>query len=463
MKIHPQETQGSVLTSSVVIMSILTVSLITYLSVTAAENRSVRRSQAWNTAIAAAEAGLEEAMTQLNYQEGENLSANDWNLISGQYTKQRTLETDSYFVATISDDDLTIHSTGFVRMGAGSNYISRTVEATVDTANTIFTQALIAKKHIKLRAKLGADSYDGGSLGRGKPPGGNGNGGGGGSSTNSPGKGGSKGKGKGGSGNGNSGLTRGYDKNNFKDNFGVAATSSKKNGIKVDSTKVYGSAQVAPKGNVEFKNKGVVGSMAWIGANKTGMDPDRFSDSFRYTFPEVQPPFTNGAFTPSGGKVDGVEYQYILGTDNYQLGKVDLKKPILVTGDAVLYVTDKFKSDNDKDIVFANTNATLKLYCAGDHFHASTKNVANSSVPASFQYYGLGKNKCVKIEKDADYSSVIYAPRARIHLKGNGDFYGSAVGKCIHISGDGACHYDEALSRLYGDFEKFVITGWREL
>ena len=87
----------------------------------------------------------------------------------------------------------------------------------------------------------------------------------------------------------------------------------------------------------------------------------------------------------------------------------------------------------------------------------------NNSVPAYFQYYGLKNNKCFKVEKSAMFSGVVYAPNAKIRLKGDGDIYGSVIGKCVHADHKGGIHYDEALGRAYGDFEQFVIVGWKEL
>jgi hypothetical protein len=56
------------------------------------QNASTMRSMAWNGAIPAVEAGIEEAMTQLHYTGITNLSANGWTwAVGGLYTKKRYL------------------------------------------------------------------------------------------------------------------------------------------------------------------------------------------------------------------------------------------------------------------------------------------------------------------------------------------------------------------------------------
>ena len=304
---------------------------------------------------------------------------------------------------------------------------------------------------------------DSGTRGRGKPKGSNGNS----ASTNSLslGKGAIKGKGAKGKGSVVKVVVdRGYILAQHSDNFGIAASTAKKDAILIDRTKVYGTGEVAPTGGISLRNNGVVGPISWVDTGHTGVEPDSFADTFKYTFPRVEVPFTSGYFTPTGGKVDGVDYQYILDTGNYMLGKVDMTRHMLVRGDAVLYLTDNFTSDGkDAGSIIFQANATLKLYMRGQHFHMKADGVANNDVPASFQYYGLDKNKCCKIQKSADFSGVIYAPKAKVRITGGAEVYGSIVGKCVHADNAGGFHFDEALNRLYGDFEKFVIRGWREL
>ena len=476
MKIRKNLRSAGVLLPTLLIATVLGVALTGYLSLTGSETKMIMRSQAWNMAIAVAESGVEEAMTQLNYQEGSNLTANGWTLVNGEFSKTRSLNSDSYYTVSIDAKDYGITSRGFVREPVGTNFIARTIYAEFDTANTIFIAALIGKKHVKAKSGAGGtiDSYDSGPRGFGKGKSINPN-----ASTNvtfktnySNGGKSSTSKQKGGANN--TVITvvpidHGYALSGKKDNADVASTSRKSGAIKVTNTKIYGSAAVAPGGKVPLdkkitvdKNSGI-GTLAWLDAGNKGVQPGRADDNFVYTFPSVKVPFTSGGMAPSGGKLDGTTYQYILGTGNYEIDKVDLNAPMRVTGDAVLYVKGSFKTKSGSAAnIIIDPNSSLKIYVEG-HFHYKGDKIANPDVASLFQVYGLDKCKCVKIEKKAEFAGVIYAPRARIKIKSDGAIYGSAVGKCVHIEKGGDFHYDEALNKMYGEFERFVIQRWTEI
>ncbi len=450
---------GNVLVVAIVITGIIGITLASYLTMTSNQVRAVARSQNWNHAIAVAEAGVEEAMTQLNFVEDGSLAANGWTLSGGKYSKQRTLGVDSYFNVTIDDADYTIQSTGYVLNRPGTNYISRTIQAQVDTANSVFLASVLGRKHVKLRSEGDVDSYDSGPRGRGffgVRTNGSGV-----VKTNGLGTGKVAGKKKGGTAI-SAAPGHGYAVASRTDRAAVGSTGKKKSIKASGMTDVFGSALVVPGGSVEVKDDAAIGTTAWNASPGKGLQPERFFDNFRYDFPPVKAPFTGGYLTPSAEKVDGTDYQYVLRDGDYQLGKVDLNKDMLVMGNAVLYVTDDFKADGHS-IMFYNTNASLKFYMGGEHFHVKAKGIMNNSVPAYFQYYGLSKNKCFKLEKDAMFSGVVYAPKAKIRLKGDGEVYGSLIGKCVHADHKGGIHYDEALGRLVGEFERFVITSWKEL
>ena len=62
----PSHARGSVLIVSLLTVTILSMILASYLSMSQRQSVSVARSQAWNAAIAVAEGGVEEALAQLN-------------------------------------------------------------------------------------------------------------------------------------------------------------------------------------------------------------------------------------------------------------------------------------------------------------------------------------------------------------------------------------------------------------
>src|SRR5512135_2992500 len=88
----PRTSRGSVLLVSLGFAVIISVTLGSYLALIAGQHLTVARSQAWNTAIAVAEAGVEEALTQLHSVGTNNLGANGWTLgADGMFHKSRSL------------------------------------------------------------------------------------------------------------------------------------------------------------------------------------------------------------------------------------------------------------------------------------------------------------------------------------------------------------------------------------
>src|SRR5262245_21997127 len=72
--------QGTVLFVTMLITAIVGILMLSYLSMIQTQNLSVERAQAWNKALAVAEAGVEEAMAHLNSPgvSPANLAINSW-------------------------------------------------------------------------------------------------------------------------------------------------------------------------------------------------------------------------------------------------------------------------------------------------------------------------------------------------------------------------------------------------
>ena len=74
--------QGSALLLALLTGFVICIALTTYLYLVSNQNRSVMRSMAWNSSIPVVEAGVEEALTQLNYTAVVNMAANGWSPLS---------------------------------------------------------------------------------------------------------------------------------------------------------------------------------------------------------------------------------------------------------------------------------------------------------------------------------------------------------------------------------------------
>lgn len=431
--------QGKVILLCLFTMIAVGVVLASYLSLGSNHQVLSTRSQVWNIALPVAEAGLEEGITQLNWTLGLNLDTNGWTMISGKkgkngngtYVKIRQLTADSYYKVSIYENNKrpTVTSIGYARAPLSTNYISRTLVADLTKTNVIFTKAMIARKHIRCGKGTVIDSFD--------------------SSDN------------------NYSASGKYVASKRKATASVAATSNKKNAIKIDNTKVYGDATVTPKGNVEFKNSGALGDAAWVDGGNLAAQSGKIDQTFYYEFPAVKEPWTAGTGTAptAGAKYRGVENQYLLDTGNYELsGSITLSKPLIVTTNAtaILYLRGDFKASAD---IILSKGATLKIYMGGRKFTLDDRNVTvNDNNASQFQYYGLPSNKEIQMKKKGDnaFTGVIYAPNAKIKIEGGNDFMGSVIGKCVHLKHDGGFHFDEALWGADFDYDMFLLTAWKE-
>src|SRR5262249_55591106 len=90
---------GNTLLIVLVLMGILTLALGVYLNLTSSENKQTLRSQCWNSALPWAEAGIEEAMSQIAMNTN-NFALDGWTKVgtNNLYLKQRTNGSDFYMV-----------------------------------------------------------------------------------------------------------------------------------------------------------------------------------------------------------------------------------------------------------------------------------------------------------------------------------------------------------------------------
>lgn len=97
----------------------------------------------------------------------------------------------------------------------------------------------------------------------------------------------------------------------------------------------------------------------------------------------------------------------------------------------------------------------------GTGIKISGNGIANSSHKAgNMIIYSAGAY--VKIAGNGDCHAAVHAPGALVKFVGNADFYGSAVGNIVRVTGNGNIHYDEALARLDPDTRpKYEIKYWR--
>jgi hypothetical protein len=423
MKTLPSTSKGSeasILLVTLCTTAIIGLALVAYLQLVINQNQLVTRSQVWNICMPVLEAGIEEALAHCNANYQTNMVSNGWSLSGSTYRLTNWLD-DCYYEVTISTNlPYEIISTGYCPMAGKSGFASRTVKVTT-VAPGLFSSALVFLDSLDLKGNnVKVDSYD---------------------STDAA----------------KSTLGR-YDPLKAGDKGDVSCKGGVKDELKVGNANIWGHLTTGATAEAYTGPNGAVGDVAWQTGGNSGILSNWWSNDLNVTLPDIKPPFS-AAPPAGGGKVSGVSYNYILGNGNYMLPKLD--GPTIVTGNAVLYVTDTIKFGNGESVIIM-PGASLTLYYAGTDATFNTI-VNQNSNPNTFQYYGLSSNNGVLgISGANDITGVIYAPRARVQLTGTATIYGSVAAKEGKLNGSATIHYDESLRslpRIRGVF----ANSWREI
>jgi hypothetical protein len=255
-----------------------------------------------------------------------------------------------------------------------------------------------------------------------------------------------------------------YDPAKKGDKGDVATNSGLINSLNVGNANILGKVSTGKGGNVAIGPNGVVGDQEWHRNGRSGMQPGAFTDDMNAVFDPVEVPFTSGYAIPASGRVDGVNYTYVLGTGNYQLSSFGGK--VLIQGDAVLHVTGSINFAGNDELEIA-PGGSLKIFMSG----TSTSFAGNATwnengSPLQLQYFGLPGNTSVAISGNGAFSGTIYAPSADLALNGGGkdnyDFMGASISKTVRMNGKVQFHYDEALAD-YGLSTGYIPITWDEI
>jgi hypothetical protein len=518
---------GFALMLTILITGLVGLLLLAYLSMLTGQNQAVMRSQAWNSAMPMLEAGVEDAMTQLNTHGSTNLSCDGWTLSGGVYWMNRVMGDSVYYVTITNwvpgapNPNPIIESKGYVPMpvqvasaqnwmfatvsvpDATRNYIGRGVRATAHK-DYLFTKAMVAKGQINMNGNnVTTDSFDS-------------------SNPNYS----------------NNGL---YTSSKHKSNGDIATDSQLTNSLSVGNANIYGKISTGPSGSAAIGANGIVGDMAWHAAGNIGIQPGYSANDMNISLPDVKVPFSGGAFTPTGGNVTNVVYAYTTNSSitttvtypagtpssittnsatssvypigspgpvvtNWSLGLLGVLKisgytyptfvanyytrttngtvtvtyydyilgdgnyqlstfngSVYVQGNAVLLVTS---SATPTSLTIAD-GKSLQLYNQAPSFSLSGNLVLNGNGTASqFAYYGLPANTNVSISGNGAFVGTIYAPEAALALGGGGNNTYDLIGSAIANSITMNGHFNfhyDEALEQTGPYRSYVVTTWKEM
>jgi Tfp pilus assembly protein PilX len=430
MRIAIRYNRGNVLVVTLAVSIVLGTILASYLKLVNEQNMLSYRSQYWNLAIGVAEAGIEEALTQIHFT--NDFTANGWAFTNLSFIKTRELPgpdfTNRYSVAIRGISSPTLISTGYVRLPNGEE-IKRIVRVTT-RLDALFAKGMVAKGTIDMNGNnVKSDSFD----------------------SQDP----------------RFSVNGRYDPTRAKDNGDVATNLQIVNGVDIGNANIWGHVSTGPGGTVSIGANGAVGNALWQLSGQKGIQPGFSSDDMNVNFPDVTVPFTGGAFTPARKLVDGAWYDYVIDSSgNWQLASLD--KTLVVTSNSIakLLITEEISLTGQNAIIIQPGGA-LQLYMQGPYAKIGGNGVINKSGNSTnFFYYGLSSNTTLDFNGNGEFIGVIYAPYAAFKLGGGGssiqDFIGASITASVTMQGHFNFHYDENLSRS-GKPRGFIITSWNEM
>jgi hypothetical protein len=526
MKILRFKNNASVMVLALVTSAVLFVGLASYFTLVQSQNNAVVRSQTWNTAIPAAEAGIEDALTHLNTILDGSRATNGYSLTNGMYVASRQIGSFRYVVGIDTSNQPAIYSTGYVRTLKGNAEIKRVIKVQ-STRFASGHRGLVTM--LDINGVTTVDSYD--------------------------------------SENPLYSTGGRYDSAKHKDGGFIGSVTGN---VDTGGGTVYGYMSTGPNG----AGSGNAGSFAWFNAGNSGTEPGHYQKDMNVYFPPVAAPFNGGAVTPTAGPVTltnftfgnvlittnvlpiptpvgaystttwitvtayptghspvitntvfvssktfpaagtymgavatrvvtsgnpsgrgtwydyqaitGYKYStvlynymlnatnyttttvnadYVLDSQNYQLSSVG-NSTWIVKGNATLYVTGDISMDGNSQITIL-PGASLKLYVAGASAKIAGNGIVNQSGDTlAFQYFGLPSNTSLALSGNASYTGTFYAPSADLSMNGGGnntyDFAGASITRSVKMNGHFNFHFDEKLGRLNGPI-RYRVASWDEI
>jgi hypothetical protein len=429
------EAGGAVLLVVICIAFVLAITIMGYMYLLSSQHKLVSRSMSWNTAMAMAEAGIEDGMAQLNVSFGTNYTGSagtNWTFSNGAYgPKSASLNGGSYSAIIITTNGVcpSIIATGYAAVPYKLTPVKRVVQ--VDTTNwPPFGVAMAVLQDVDFKGNsIVIDSYDSADPSH---------------STN--------------------GM---YDPAHP---LATADCASLGGIVNVQNATIRGRLLTGPDGSYSL-NSGTVGDLNW---NVPGqVEPGWYRNDFNANFRDVDPPFNSGLPV---APVNLGTNTYVLTTGNYYVNgdfTINSGETLYITGNTRLYVTGNFtmKSQNASFITLA-PGASLKLYVGtanGPAVATSLAQVNTSDIAwnaGSFIYYGLPSNTTIGWNGNASYVGSVYAPEATFTAGGGGstplDYQGACVVAALKLNGHFSFHYDENLKRS-APGTGFTVIAWREL
>ena len=423
-----QPQQAYILLMTVIFILVIGITIGGYLLVVRQEDQTVVRSQRWNNALAMAEAGVDEALAQMN-NSPNNFAANGWGGggTANYGPTRRTLPNGSYNVIISNDSAHTIYSRGYAWVPAASQQVSRIVKVTATTSQqSPFIVGLGAVGNINM--------------------------------------------------NGNGLATASWNSltNTLSSNGMFVATLISTNG---DVASVLGVVNI---GNHIIDGNLYLGPDASYVSGSNQVMGHVYYD-YNVQFPPATLPASDTVFgsqsaiswlpaptTSSGGKKPTTTNTFT--SNGYYF--VNNANPIYVAPGVTSIVHVATTTFNPSSITIdggMTNSGTLVIYQDAGSVTLSGNSTGGAigNRPMNFVYFGLSNVTSITLSGNSTFIGAIYAPEASLTLNGGGsanNLEGSAIVLSATMNGHYDIWYDESLAQwVMGPSRGFIPTSWQEL
>lgn len=398
---------GSVLIVALIIALLLGVVLSGYLLLIRAQSVSVARSQAWHTALTVAEAGVEEALAQLNPAPFTMNATPGW-------SSSKDLLGGSYSVSYTPSSPPVIYSTGYATVPAISARLTRTIE--VKTTNApLFTVGAAVRGGILM--------------------------------------------------NGEDVITDSFDSTSWYYSTGGDYDPTKRK----EGGDIGSAGGILDVGRADIHGRLFLGATSTNAVGPNYSVTGTIQTDFSADFPDVLPPsFPSPGDAPRPGTNGGTAYTYFLTNRNYQTNSLNGSVFVADNANAVLYVTGNATVTNltiapgaSLKLFVGGPNTTFgQVIVSGTAMNFQYYGLpGNSNITLS----GFDALMGTIYAPNATFRAGEKAWAGEMFL--DVDFYGALVVNSIQMTSDLKLHFDESLQNAPASLPTrgFVVTSWREL
>jgi hypothetical protein len=419
-----QSTQGSILLVTMGLAVLSGVTLASYYTLVVQEHRTVSRSQSWNRSLTLAEAGVDEALAQVNASPG-NFTANNWGGTGGTNGSfgpvTRTLSDGTYSVAIVNSSVPAIYATGFVAVADTSQTVSRKVKVTFSPQQmSPFTVALGAVTNINMNGhQVITDSYN--------------------SQTNTL------------STNGQ------YDPNKTSTNGSIASVGGI---VNIGQQTINGNLYLGPTASYDSSVSQILGAIFY---------------DYNVQFPPATlPTIDNNGVPIVWLNAPGTSSAHNFATSGYfwvnDSGTITVQPGVTVT--LQVTVQDFSPASITLNGGITNSGSIIMYHNPPDPggtvtLRGNSSGGATGNRPVDFIFFGLDNLSYITLGGTTDFTGAVYAPKAVLNLNGGGhsvNVEGSLIVGQATDNGHYYIHYDESLGNWVGGPNRgYIATSWQEL